>query len=80
MELVILLIIGVCLIISGLMENYQRNKIYTDDEGRTGNIKQWKSYAKTLGTRPMAREIELLNRDDFIKELATCYNIFLKEI
>lgn len=79
MEL-ILLIAGGCLVVAGLCNLYQKERIYQDQTGRNGDLKAWKSYTKTLGTRPMGKELDLMNREDFIKELATCYNIFLKEI
>ena len=79
MEL-ILLIAGGCLVVAALYNLYQKERIYQDQTGRNGDLKAWKSYAKSLGTRPMARELDLMSREKFIKELATCYNIFLKEV
>ena len=76
----VLIIIGACMLITGLYNLYKPRELYSDDNGRTGDLKAWKSYAKSLGTRPMARELDLMSRDEFIKELAICYNIFIKEV
>ena len=57
------------------------NDLYCEELGYIGDLKTWKNYAKTLtDSKPMQKELMLMDRERFKTEMYLLYNLTLKEV
>lgn len=57
------------------------NVLYCEELGYKADLKTWKKYAQSLtDSKPMRKELELMNKERFKTEMYLIYNLTLKDI
>ena len=57
------------------------NVLYCEELDYKGSLKTWKNYAKSLtDSKPMRKEIELMDKERFKTEMYLLYKLTLKDI
>lgn len=79
--LILCLIAGITVYIIGLcMTLRTEEELYCEELGYKGNLKQWKKYAQSLtSSKPMQKELMLMNKERFIAEMYLVYKLTLMD-
>ena len=57
------------------------NILYCEELGYKGDLKHWKNYAKSLtDSQPMRKELELMDKQQFMTEMYLLYKLTLTEV
>lgn len=79
--LIFCLLAGITAYIIGLRSTLATDDLYCEELGYKADLKQWKNYAKTLtDSKPMRKELDLMNKERFMTEMYLVYNLTIKEI
>lgn len=73
--------LGIAAYALGLSLSFTTDELYCEELGYKGDLKQWKKYAQSLtDSKPMQKELELMNKERFKTEMYLLYNLTLKDI
>ena len=79
--LLITMFLGFTCFMIGLGLCYGTDELYCEELGYKADIKHWKNYAKSLiDSKPMRKELDLMDRERFKAEMYLLYKLTLKEI
>lgn len=79
--LIICMFLGVAAYAVGLALCYGTDELYCEELGYKADMKTWKNYAKSLtDSRTMKKELDLMDKRQFMAEMYILYKLTLKEV
>ena len=79
--LIFSMLAGVAAYALGLSLCFGTDELYCEELGYKADTKTWKNYAKTLtDSRTMRKELDLMDKKQFMAEMYILYKLTLKEV
>lgn len=82
---IILMILGAIMCYAGIISLDKKEaaepRLYCDELGYIASLKDWKKYARSLtDSKPIQNEITLMDREQFMREMAVIFKLTMREV